>query len=129
MCVFFYRILHSTRAGSPLTAVELLADGTTLMIGSSQGKVSLYDFRNMEFPVKSSKVHSSAVRCIKLQTVRGKLQVSILYLQSHCSSVIGIVSSFVSVKFSSCCQCLIVNVTGATSCKASLRPFNFYVCK
>ncbi|XP_051873612.1 protein NEDD1-like [Pristis pectinata] len=67
-------ILHSIRAESPLTAVELLPDGTTLMIGSSQGKVSLYDFRNMEFPVKSSKAHRSAVRCIKLQTMKGKLQ-------------------------------------------------------
>ncbi|XP_078269883.1 protein NEDD1-like [Rhinoraja longicauda] len=53
-------ILCSIRAGSPLTAVELLADGTTLLIGSSQGRVSLYDFRKMEFPVKSSKAHSSA---------------------------------------------------------------------
>ncbi|XP_067854365.1 protein NEDD1-like [Heptranchias perlo] len=67
-------ILHSIRTDSPLTAVELLPDGTTLVIGSSQGKVSLYDFRNMKFPVKSSKAHSTAVRCIKLQTMRGKLQ-------------------------------------------------------
>ncbi|XP_038666639.1 protein NEDD1-like isoform X2 [Scyliorhinus canicula] len=69
-------ILYNIRADSPLTAIELLPDGTTLVIGCSQGKVSLYDLRNMEFPVKSSKAHSSAVRCIKLQTVRGKFQVA-----------------------------------------------------
>ncbi|XP_048462516.1 protein NEDD1-like isoform X2 [Rhincodon typus] len=67
-------VLYSIRADCPLTALELLPDGTALLIGSSWGKVNLYDLRNMEFPVKSSKAHNSAVRCIKLRAVRGKFQ-------------------------------------------------------
>ncbi|XP_059505600.1 protein NEDD1-like [Stegostoma tigrinum] len=69
-------VLYSIRADCPLTALELLPDGTALLIGSSWGKVNLYDLRNMEFPVKSSKAHNGAVRCIKLQAVRGKFQAS-----------------------------------------------------
>ncbi|XP_043564534.1 protein NEDD1-like isoform X2 [Chiloscyllium plagiosum] len=67
-------VLYCIRADCPLTALELLPDGTALLIGTSRGKVSLYDLRNMEFPVKSSKAHKGAVRCIKLQAVRGKFQ-------------------------------------------------------
>uniref|UniRef100_V9KN66 Neural cell expressed, developmentally down-regulated 1 n=1 Tax=Callorhinchus milii TaxID=7868 RepID=V9KN66_CALMI len=66
--------LQRVRTDSPLTAFEFLPNGTTLLVGSSQGKISLYDFRNMGYPVKVTKAHESAVRCIKLQNVRGKFQ-------------------------------------------------------
>nr|XP_034983423.1 protein NEDD1 isoform X1 [Zootoca vivipara] len=59
--------LKTLVAESPLTAVEFMPEGTSLVVGSSRGKIYHYDLRKLSAPVKSVSAHKTSVKCITLQ--------------------------------------------------------------
>ena len=54
-------------AESPLTSIDLMPDGATLAVGSTGGKVFIYDLRQGATPVKVLAAHSSSVQSLKFQ--------------------------------------------------------------
>ncbi|XP_066561439.1 protein NEDD1 isoform X1 [Amia ocellicauda] len=60
-------VLHSIRAESPLTAIDFMSDGAVLAVGSSQGKVYLYDLRMLTSPTKTVAAHKTSVHCLRFQ--------------------------------------------------------------
>ncbi|XP_053575220.1 protein NEDD1 [Bombina bombina] len=61
------RLLQSAVAESPLTAVDFMPDGATLAVGSSRGKIYLYDLRMLTSPMKTVSAHKTSVQCIQFQ--------------------------------------------------------------
>ncbi|CAH2277600.1 NEDD1 [Pelobates cultripes] len=61
------KILQSVVAESPLTALDYMHDGITLAVGSSRGKIYLYDLRMLSSPVKTVSAHKTSVQCIQFQ--------------------------------------------------------------
>ena len=45
----------------PLTSVDLLSDGSTLVVGTSQGRVAVYDLRRPSYTVCTQSTYPSAV--------------------------------------------------------------------
>ncbi|XP_032819282.2 protein NEDD1 isoform X2 [Petromyzon marinus] len=64
-------ILRSVTAESPLTAVEFMPDGSTLALGTSRGKLILYDLRMMSAPLRSVSAHKTSVRCLRFHHKHG----------------------------------------------------------
>ncbi|KAL4612687.1 protein NEDD1 isoform X1 [Arapaima gigas] len=60
-------VLRSMRVDSPLTAIDFTPDGAGLAVGSTQGKVYLYDLRNLSAPVKTATAHKTSVTCLRFQ--------------------------------------------------------------
>ncbi|KAE8615216.1 hypothetical protein XENTR_v10008444 [Xenopus tropicalis] len=60
-------LLQTVVAESPLTAVDFMPDGATLAVGSSRGKIYLYDLRMLSSPVKTVSAHKTSVQCIQFQ--------------------------------------------------------------
>ncbi|KAG5845771.1 protein NEDD1 isoform X1 [Anguilla anguilla] len=60
-------VLRSMRVESPLTAIDFTPDGAGLAVGSTQGKVYLYDLRNLSAPVKTTAAHKTSVTCLRFQ--------------------------------------------------------------
>ncbi|KAM9313210.1 protein NEDD1 [Gastrophryne carolinensis] len=60
-------VLQTVVAESPLTAVDLMPDKTTLAVGSSRGKIYLYDLRVLGPPMKAVSAHKTSVQCIQFQ--------------------------------------------------------------
>ncbi|XP_072002566.1 protein NEDD1 isoform X2 [Engystomops pustulosus] len=60
-------LLQTIVAESPLTAVDFMPDGATLAVGSSRGKVYLYDLRMLSSPIKTVNAHKTSVQCIQFQ--------------------------------------------------------------
>ncbi|OCT87582.1 protein NEDD1 [Xenopus laevis] len=60
-------LLQTVVAESPLTAVDFMPDGATLAVGSSRGKIYLYDLRMLSSPVKAISAHKTSVQCIQFQ--------------------------------------------------------------
>ncbi|XP_068132997.1 protein NEDD1 isoform X2 [Hyperolius riggenbachi] len=60
-------VLQTVVAESPLTAVDFMPDGATLAVGSSRGKIYLYDLRMFSSPIKTVGAHKTSVQCIQFQ--------------------------------------------------------------
>ncbi|XP_035676185.1 protein NEDD1-like isoform X3 [Branchiostoma floridae] len=60
-------IVRTMTAESPLTAVDLMYDGATLVVGSTRGKVYLYDLRAGTTPQKVTQAHKTSVKCLKFK--------------------------------------------------------------
>uniref|UniRef100_A0A8C5N500 Protein NEDD1 n=1 Tax=Leptobrachium leishanense TaxID=445787 RepID=A0A8C5N500_9ANUR len=60
-------LLQTVVAESPLTAVDFMPDGATLAVGSSRGKIYLYDLRMLSSPTKTVNAHKTSVQCIQFQ--------------------------------------------------------------
>ncbi|XP_073413040.1 protein NEDD1 isoform X2 [Dendrobates tinctorius] len=60
-------LLQTVVAESPLTAVDFMPDGATLAVGSSRGKIYLYDLRMLSSPIKSVSAHKTSVQCLQFQ--------------------------------------------------------------
>ncbi|XP_005096624.1 protein NEDD1 isoform X2 [Aplysia californica] len=65
-CVFYdiqnKKSINTTVGEHPLTSVDLMHDGVTLVAGSSQGKIFVYDMRQPSSPVSSLPAHRSSVK-------------------------------------------------------------------
>ncbi|KAG9345654.1 hypothetical protein JZ751_008798 [Albula glossodonta] len=53
-------VLRSMRVESPLTSIDFMPDGAGLAVGSTQGKIYLYDLRNLSAPIKSVAAHKTS---------------------------------------------------------------------
>ncbi|XP_030621717.1 protein NEDD1 [Chanos chanos] len=69
-------VLRSMRVESPLTAIDFTPDGAGLVVGSTQGKVYVYDLRNLNAPVKTTTAHKTSVTCIRFQSSSSRLKSS-----------------------------------------------------
>ncbi|KAM6972955.1 protein NEDD1 [Aplochiton taeniatus] len=61
-------VLRSIRAEFPLTAIDFTPDGTGLVVGSTQGKLYIYDLRNSSAPTKVTAAHKTSVTCVRYQS-------------------------------------------------------------
>lgn len=52
---------------NPLTSIDVMADGATVAVGSTRGKIYIYDLRHGNVPVKVINAHKSSVQCLKFQ--------------------------------------------------------------
>lgn len=59
--------LRTMLAESPLTAVDILHDGATLAVGSTRGKVCIYDLRAGTAPVRALSAHKASVQGLRFQ--------------------------------------------------------------
>jgi len=55
------KAIKSMATVEPLTCVDLLADGATLVVGSSRGHLVLYDLRRTTQPLNTLTAHQSAI--------------------------------------------------------------------
>ncbi|XP_066505335.1 protein NEDD1 isoform X2 [Hoplias malabaricus] len=69
-------IFRSKQVESPLTAVEITPDGAGLVVGSTQGRLYIYDLRNLSSPVKTTTAHKTSVTCIRFQHSNSRLKTS-----------------------------------------------------
>ncbi|KAI4895547.1 hypothetical protein NFI96_022532, partial [Prochilodus magdalenae] len=69
-------IFRSKQIESPLTAVDFTPDGAGLVVGSTQGRIYLYDLRNLSAPVKTTTAHKTSVTCIRFQHSNTRLKTS-----------------------------------------------------
>ncbi|MEE6480193.1 hypothetical protein FKM82_012485 [Ascaphus truei] len=60
-------VLRSLVTESPLTSVDFMPGGTTLAVGSSRGKIYLYDLRMLSSPIKTVGAHKTSVQCIQFE--------------------------------------------------------------
>ena len=54
-------------AESPLTSIDSLHDGISVVVGSTRGKIYQYDLRMSSVPVRTLEAHKSSVQCLKFQ--------------------------------------------------------------
>ncbi|OWF54240.1 protein NEDD1-like isoform X2 [Mizuhopecten yessoensis] len=52
-------------AESPLTSIDVMPDGATVAVGSTRGKIYIYDLRQGDTPVKVLNAHKSSVQCLR----------------------------------------------------------------
>ena len=62
----------------PLTAIEIFPDGKTVAVGTSKGKILIYDMRQLSCPVQTKQVHNTGVQNILCQPPKDKLSLSVL---------------------------------------------------
>uniref|UniRef100_A0A8C1YHS0 NEDD1 gamma-tubulin ring complex targeting factor n=1 Tax=Cyprinus carpio TaxID=7962 RepID=A0A8C1YHS0_CYPCA len=78
-------VFRNKQVESPLTAIDFTPDGAGLVVGSTQGRIYMYDLRNLSAPVKITTAHKTSVTCIRFQnsTSKLKVQLSVLFVQNH----------------------------------------------
>ncbi|KAI5105378.1 protein NEDD1 [Silurus meridionalis] len=67
-------IFRSKQVESPLTTVDFTPDGAGLVVGSTQGRIYMYDLRNLSAPVKTTMAHKTSVTCIRFQHSNTRLK-------------------------------------------------------
>ena len=60
-----FRIMKVVDAQSPLTCIDIMPDGATAAVGSTRGKVYIYDLRQGGTPVHIFQAHKTSVRSVK----------------------------------------------------------------
>ncbi|XP_020615589.1 protein NEDD1-like [Orbicella faveolata] len=55
-------------AESPLTSVDFMSDGGTLAVGSTRGKIYIYDLRSGSSPVNTRLAHKTSVQSLSFQS-------------------------------------------------------------
>lgn len=55
------RILKKIEVDSPVSAIEFHPDGTSLVVGTTRGKLVTYDLRSISTPIQSIVAHTSSV--------------------------------------------------------------------
>lgn len=55
-------------AESPLTSVDFMSDGATLAVGSTRGKIYIYDLRSGSTPVSTTVAHKTSVQSLTFQS-------------------------------------------------------------
>uniref|UniRef100_A0A8C2KAC2 Protein NEDD1-like n=1 Tax=Cyprinus carpio TaxID=7962 RepID=A0A8C2KAC2_CYPCA len=70
-------VFRNKQVESPLTAIDFTPDGAGLVVGSTQGRIYMYDLRNLSAPVKITTAHKTSVTCIRFQNSTSKLKVQL----------------------------------------------------
>ncbi|XP_038067720.1 protein NEDD1-like isoform X2 [Patiria miniata] len=60
-------VIKSMTVESPLTSISCMHDGATLAVGSTRGKVYIFDLRTGSSPLKVLHGHKSSVQCVQFQ--------------------------------------------------------------
>lgn len=129
MCACPHRVFRNKQVESPLTAIDFTPDGAGLVVGSTQGRIYMYDLRNLSAPVKITTAHKTSVTCIRFQnsTSKLKVQLSVLFAHKHISTQPPSVSCEV-VLFVKLTHFLIIqNVGIKKSCKQFILLFISYI--
>lgn len=61
------RVIKTMTNDDPLTSVDLLDDGSTLAVGSSRGRVYIFDIRLATVPLQTFVAHQSSVNKVCFQ--------------------------------------------------------------
>ncbi|XP_046841301.1 protein NEDD1-like [Xenia sp. Carnegie-2017] len=61
------KIIKEMQIESPLTSISFMHDGATFAVGTTRGKISLYDLRSGSTPLSSTMAHKSLVQCVSFQ--------------------------------------------------------------
>ena len=64
MTFFYFRPINTILGDHPLTSVDMMNDGSTLVTGSSRGKIFVYDIRQDSSPIITLSAHGSSVKCL-----------------------------------------------------------------
>ncbi|KAJ8002966.1 hypothetical protein DPEC_G00164440 [Dallia pectoralis] len=65
-------ILRSIRIESPLTAIDFTPDGAALVVGSTQGRLYMYDLRNLNAPTKTAIAHKTSITSLRFQSSQNR---------------------------------------------------------
>ncbi|KAL2093579.1 hypothetical protein ACEWY4_010891 [Coilia grayii] len=65
-------VVRNVKLDSPLTAIEFFPDGTSLVVGSTQGQIYQYDLRNLSVLVKTIPAHKTSVTCLRFQSTQSR---------------------------------------------------------
>lgn len=57
---------------SPLTAIDFTPDGAGLVVGSTQGRLYLYDLRNLSAPTKTATAHKTSITSLRFQSSQSR---------------------------------------------------------
>uniref|UniRef100_A0A4W5JDE9 NEDD1 gamma-tubulin ring complex targeting factor n=1 Tax=Hucho hucho TaxID=62062 RepID=A0A4W5JDE9_9TELE len=79
-------ILRSMCVESPLTAIDFTPDGAGLVVGSTQGRLYLYDLRNLSAPSKTATAHKTCITSLRFQSSQSRHLKSSKIASSKCSS-------------------------------------------
>lgn len=71
---FACRPVRTMTAESPLTSIDVMHDGATLAVGSTRGKIYIYDLRKGTEPVKTVTAHTGAIQCLAFQYRASKVR-------------------------------------------------------
>ena len=74
---FYFRPLRMMTAESPLTSIDVMLDGSTLAVGTTRGKVYIYDLRLGATPIKVLTAHKSSVQSLRFQNGVDSVQVQL----------------------------------------------------
>ncbi|XP_043943752.1 protein NEDD1 [Protopterus annectens] len=69
-------LLKTQVVEAPLTSVDIMYDGITLALGSSRGKIYLFDLRMMTSPLKTASAHKTSVKCLKFHNSTNQIKVN-----------------------------------------------------
>lgn len=61
------KVIKDMQAESPLTSVSFMQDGAAFAVGTTRGKVYVYDLRSGSTPLQSTVAHKTAVHCVSFQ--------------------------------------------------------------
>ncbi|CAM1154431.1 NEDD1 (predicted) [Pycnogonum litorale] len=61
--------VQTMSAESPLTCIDLMSDGMTLAVGTSRGKILMYDLRQSSIPFKTVSAHRTSVTGVAFQKI------------------------------------------------------------
>ena len=56
-----FRVLKTIETDAPVTAIDFTPDGTSLIVGTSRGKVFIYDLRSVGTPAQTITAHSGSI--------------------------------------------------------------------
>ncbi|KAL0968436.1 hypothetical protein UPYG_G00266820 [Umbra pygmaea] len=79
-------VLRSMRVDSPLTAIDFTPDGAGLVVGSTQGRLYMYDLRNLSAPTKTASAHKTSITSLRFQSSQSKHLKSSKMVSSKSSS-------------------------------------------
>ncbi|XP_071199811.1 protein NEDD1-like isoform X2 [Salvelinus alpinus] len=65
-------ILRNMCVESPLTAIDFTPDGAGLVVGSTQGRLYLYDLRNLSSPTKTAAAHNTSITSLRFQSSQSR---------------------------------------------------------
>ncbi|XP_014003765.1 protein NEDD1 isoform X2 [Salmo salar] len=79
-------ILRNMCVESPLTAIDFTPDGAGLVVGSTQGRLYLYDLRNLSAPTKTATAHKTSITSLRFQSSQSRHLKSSKIVSSKSSS-------------------------------------------
>ena len=62
-----YSLVKTMMAEAPLTSISIMHNGTTLAVGSTRGKIYIYDLRQGATPIRTMTAHRSSVQHLQFQ--------------------------------------------------------------